>query len=206
MPSVKTELYFDTQKEKQMANTGADSNALQGKFIQVADLGIMTVPESYDPVNALSLLRENPPSNVRYVNLVIGDRTYGNPTRVLRPGERFWVRVHQIVDQNDTNTAEYLEYLASLNSYLPGIQGGAVVLQEKQDLLPSNLSFMLVDADDRLFVDHGNRNGEGPFVCELSYDVLAKGWKFLLKDKDFNYGMYDNELAIFSYCDPPNTE
>ena len=76
------------------------------KFGLLADLGIIVVPEDYKLVTEFAGM------------------DFSNPTRVLKPGDRLWVRAHKQTVGGMTTSEERLAFLKSIGSHLVGCRMG----------------------------------------------------------------------------------
>lgn len=145
------------------------------KFDLLVDLGVITVPADYVLVTEF------------------GGMNFSNPSRVLKPGERVWVRAHKQIVSGATTSEERLAFLATLNSYLVGAQGIELVYP-KRNQLPKGRWYASFDEKERL-----------PFDAERSHRVPEVRRDF---DDDFNRSLgyfgipwFVND-AVLSFCDP----
>ena len=145
------------------------------KFGLLADLGIITVPADYKPVTEFAGM------------------SFANPTRVLKPGDKLWVRAHKQIVDGTTTSEEHLAYLATLHSYLVGAQGIEIVEPYRRKL-PKGFWYTSFDVEERLPLD-------------VARDLRVPG---VLRDSfhDFGRGLGDFEVvwlgsdAVLSFCDP----
>lgn len=92
------------------------------KFALLKDLGIITVPYGYDQKTVL----DN-----------ITDAKLYNPTRILKPGDKFHVRVFQQVVDGMTTSEERMAFLVTQKVIYTGGQGMFLVFKEKRGQLPT---------------------------------------------------------------------
>ena len=149
------------------------------KFGLLADLGIVVVPDDY--VHEL-----------KFQGL-----DFSNPTRVLKPGDRLWVRAHKQVVSGTTTSEERLTFLASLNSHLTGAQGVRLVRGDKKawPKVPKGYWYASFDEKERLPLD-AERNHRVPEV-----DTRWSGGGFNLGYFEI---VWNDSSAILSFCDVPS--
>lgn len=149
------------------------------KFGLLADLGVVTVPADW--VNQSEFVGMEFPT----------------PSRVLKPGDRLWVRVHRQIVGGTTTSEERQAYLANLKSHLTGAPGVRLVRDDKKAWrqVPRGYWHASFDEKERLPID-AERNHRVPAVITR--------WS----DDDFNLGRFEgvwrDGLAFFSFCDPPS--
>lgn len=95
------------------------------------------------------------PENHVVVNEFAGGH-FPNPSRVLRPGDRFRVHIYQQVVETTTGE-EKLEFLDSLGSKYLGAQGARLVHYRLFRQLPNGLWFSSLDEPGRLWIDKKGR-------------------------------------------------
>lgn len=118
----------------------------ENKFEFTLDLGIMAVPAGYRHENCLALFHKEHP---RWFDEEISQRHFTQPTRVLKSGDKLWVRVvRQLVDK--TTYKERMAFLIRHKGILVGAQGAALVLEQKRSLLPVGPVYLSFDERDRL--------------------------------------------------------
>lgn len=161
-------------------------------FTLLADLGIITVPDNYDHTVALDRFLTENRRKFYHVNDNLTDANFPNPTRVLKPGDRFHVRAFkQIVDT--TTSTERLTFLATQKAIHTGPQGLSLVFEQKRDQLPKGKWYASFDQPDRLWQDaDGHRRVPG-------VSAHSDG------DFDFNLGHFErvwhDDSAILCFCD-----
>ena len=125
------------------------------KFVLLADLGIITVPEDYRHDTRLASFSfrvrhqddEFRPSP--FQNPAITDANFPNPSRILLPGDKLHVRVfRQVV--NLTTSSERMAFLETQKAVHVGVQGASLVLEQKRDTLPKGYSCCCFDKKKRL--------------------------------------------------------
>ncbi len=118
------------------------------KFELLVDLGVITMPEDHDPVRYLSAFREKHQEWCGF-NGKITDVNFSNPSRIIGPGDKLWVRAYRQVSRI-TWSRERLAFLCALRAYYTGAQGVAAVLEQKRHLLPKNFCYASLDIKDHL--------------------------------------------------------
>ncbi len=111
-----------------------------GKFALLADLGILTVPAGYDPATA----------SVRF------NANFSNPSRVLKPGDKFRVRVWKQIGSRTTTFLERMDFCRKqVGNCFTGAQGLSQVFDSMRDKLPKGFWYSSFDEVDRLPVVGG---------------------------------------------------
>ena len=131
-----------TQDERHAFMTGE-------KFSLLIDLGTITVPDDYVHANQLAMFRERSP-DLNLYNIQISDQNFSNPSRILKPGEKFRVRAFKHAAGLVSNE-ECLNFLVSRGAVHLGAQGASLVFDQKRPLLPkSDGGYTSLDVEDRL--------------------------------------------------------
>lgn len=127
--------------------------AQAGKFALFVDLGIITVPDDYDHATALKSFGKKNRKKFYYYNDAITDPNFPNPTRVLKPGDKFRVRAWKQVVGGTTTSEERMAFLATQKAIYTGAQGASLVWDQKRDQLPKGKWCVSFDEKDRLWTD-----------------------------------------------------
>jgi hypothetical protein len=117
-------------------------------FSLVADFGVITVPEGYDSLSALSLFDGSDDL-----------QKTGNSFIFMQGGDRFNVKAFtNTLDYPTTDLDSRLNFLKIQKGILLGEHGAVLVAQQKKDLLSVQgvHSYDSVDQHHRLYVDHNN--------------------------------------------------
>ena len=147
------------------------------KFGTLSDLGIITAPPDFVPVSEFE------------------GGSFPNPSWVIRPGQRIWVRAHNQVVSGTTTSEERLAFLASLESYLPSAQGASLILEQKPELLPGRQWYGFFDKREHLWEDVESRDFRVP-------GILVGGGSFL-PDLGFFKRPWNGFYSFLSFCDEP---
>ena len=123
------------------------------KFALLVDLGIITVPADYDHATCLSLFRKKNSKKFYYDDKDITDAHFPNPSRILKPGDKLWVRAFGQIVPGSTSSEERIAFLATQNAVHTGAQGLAQVFEQKRDLLPKGKGYCSFDEKDLLWQD-----------------------------------------------------
>lgn len=145
------------------------------KFGLLADLGIITVPTDY-----------------KLVTEFVGG-SFPNPTRVLKPGNRLWVRAHKQIVDGVTTSEERMAFLKTLNSHLVGVQGIELV-EPKRRQLPKSYWYASFDEKERLWFDAGRYHRVPGVLRYFSYGFSRGLGRF---ERPWRGGS-----AVLSFCDP----
>src|SRR5207244_1674639 len=81
------------------------------KFAELADLGIITVPDDYDHATQLDKFMKANRKKFYDVNKNITDANFPNPSRVLKPGDKLRVRVFEQIVGGTTTSDECMKFL-----------------------------------------------------------------------------------------------
>lgn len=126
-------------------------NALQrvfdGEFALMMDLGIITVPEAYDHPTQLATFMEKNRKKFYGCPDSFNDANFPNPTRILKPGDKLWVRVFKQIVPGTTSSAERMAFLNKQKACYPGAQGLSLVLEQRADRLPKYGWYQSFDGD-----------------------------------------------------------
>lgn len=125
------------------------------KFGVFADLGIIEVPADYNHSTYLEQFRQRNRTAFRGYNHKIKDANFPNPSRVLKAGEKFSVKLFVRVGHGTTLADDHIDFLDKNGAVYTGAQGSGIVFEQKRDLLPKGRSCMSFDRPDRLFADDG---------------------------------------------------
>ncbi len=143
------------------------------KFALLVGLGIITVPPEYVHGDRLRTFVERGRSMFSSYDNGITDENFPNPTRILMPGDRLFVRAFVQVVEGLTSSEERLAFLATQSAIHTGAQGLSLVFDQGRDLLPKGKRYASFDRADRLWAKsedhhmlpwmHCCRNGEFEF-------------------------------------------
>ena len=128
---------------------------LAEKFALLVDLGIITVPDDYVHKEWLTKFDKQNRKKFYYYNDEITDANFGNPTRVLKPGDKLRVRAFKQVVGGTTTSEERTAFLATQKAIYTGAQGASLVFDQKRDQLPKGKWYVSFDEPDRLWKDAG---------------------------------------------------
>jgi hypothetical protein len=126
---------------------------LSDKFQFFVDLGIITVPEYYQHGTFLKIFTQRYRQKFKWFNQDFLDENYPNPSHVLTPGERLWVRIYRQVAA-ETTSEERLTFLRRRQALLTGAQGLAVLydhIVSNGGSLPEGYRHFSYDVESRLF-------------------------------------------------------
>lgn len=165
------------------------------KFALLVDLGVITVPDDYVHGKQLSSLNQK---EFYYFNELIADDNFPNPTRILKPGDKLWVRAFKQKVSGITTSEERMDFLAKQKAIYTGAQGASLVYQQKRDLLIKGYFYCSFDKKENLFED-SDGNHRVPYV-----DADSRG--------DFEFGLgrfervWNDGSCLLCFCDLPVTE
>lgn len=180
---------------EKLAPKPSPSVAQQAKFAEFLDLGVIVVPDDYNPATWLASSREQYGDRLYYYNDAITDANFSNPSRTLKVGDRLRVRAHKQIVRGSTTSEERLAYLKSLpGNQLVGAQGAVFVLREKRDQLPKGKWYASFDEKERLPLVGGYHGVPGVHAYS---------------DGDFRFGLggfegdWGDDFCLLSFCDEP---
>lgn len=136
------------------------------KFSLLRDLGIITVPEDYVHSTRLGRFMEENRKKLYGVNDNTTDANFPNPTRILKPGDKLWVRAYQQIVPGTTTSEERMAFLATQKAVHTGAQGASLVFEQKRDQLPKGKWYASFDEVDRLWKDAGGRHRVPHVFCD----------------------------------------
>ena len=125
---------------------------IKEKFELFADLGVLTVPNDYVHGKQLDGMNRE---EFYFFNESITDANFPNPTRILKPGDKFSVQVFKQTVSGITTSEERMQFLTSQKAVNTGAQGASLVYFQKRDLLPKGYWYCSFDEKDHLFEDAG---------------------------------------------------
>ena len=163
------------------------------KFGLLVDLGILTVPDNYVQGKQLGSMNRK---DFIYFDSDITDKNFSNPTRVLKPGDKFHVLAYKQIVPGETTSEERMEFLAKQKAVLTGAQGASLVYQQKRNLLPKGFWYCSFDEKKRLWKDAGGGR-RVPYVRAFSDG-----------DFEFNLGYFERPWnahngVLLCFCDVP---
>jgi hypothetical protein len=162
------------------------------RFELLIDFGIITVPENYVHGEELSSLNRD---KFYYFNEAITNTNFSNPTRILKPGDKLWVRAFKQIIPGTTTSEERMKFLATQNAIHTGAQGASLVWKQKRDLLPKGYWYCSFDEKERLWKD---ADGYHRVPCVGAYS-----------DGDFRFdlGRFEDDwrdvYCLLCFCDVP---
>ncbi|MEI6580932.1 MAG: hypothetical protein WCO07_02025 [bacterium] len=178
------------QIEKSVIDVLVENSIVDKRFKLFADLGVITVPENYVHGEQLGSLNQD---EFYYFNDAITDANFPNPSRVLKPGDKLWVRAFKQVVPGDTSSEDRMGFLKKLNAVFTGAQGASLVYQQKRSQLPKGFWYCSFDEKERLWKDSGGSH-RVPSVGAVS------GGGFVFRLGDFA-GPWDGSYVILCFCD-----
>lgn len=162
------------------------------KFALLADFGIITVPDDYVHGKELGSLNQK---DFYYFSPDIKDKNFPNPSHILKPGDKLWVRAFKQISSGNTTSVGRMEFLSKQNAIHTGAQGASLVYKQKRTRLPKGYAFCSFDEKECLWEDADGRYR----VPSVRTD----------SDGEFKFGLGDFELgwgpdgAVLLFCDVP---
>ena len=169
------------------------------KFGLLADLGIITVPADYVHSTQLASFKAKHQGGRKksfaYFNDEATDGNYMNPSRILMPGDKLWVRAHKQVVSGTTTSDERMAFLATLNSHHVGAQGASLVFDQKREQLPKGYWYASMDVKEYLWKDAVGYHRVPVVSADSNGD-------FHFHLGSFGHPWYGSD-AVLSFCDVP---
>jgi hypothetical protein len=162
------------------------------KFALLADLGIITVPDDYVHGKELGSLDQK---DFYYFNTDIKDKNFPNPSRILKPGDKFWVRAFKQTSFGNTTSVERMEFLAKQNAIHTGAQGASLVYKQKRSVLPKDYWYCSFDEKERLWKDADGDHGVPSVYAHSDGDFRFPLGRF--------EGVWGSDIAVLCVCDVP---
>ena len=135
------------------------------KFALLVDLGIITVPDDYAHEKRLTTFREQNHKKFFYYDKAITDAKFPNPTRILKPGNKFCVRAFKQVVGGTTTSEERMAFLATQKAVHTSAQGVSLVFDQKRDQLPKGKRYASFDEKDHLWTDADDHHRVPDVYC-----------------------------------------
>lgn len=139
-------------------NVVLSKNVQVENFALLIDLGIVTVPEGYVHRTRLGTFGKQNRKRFYYYDEKVSDENFSSPTRILRPGDRFHVRVFEQTVGGTTSSDERMAFLSVQNTVRVGAQGLSLVFEQKQHQLQKDKWYASFDEKRRLFIDQSGFN------------------------------------------------
>ena len=162
------------------------------KFALLADLGVITVPDDYVHGKELGSLNQK---DFYYFNTDIKDKNFPNPSRILKPGDKLWVRAFKQTSSGNTTSVERMEFLAKQNAIHTGAQGVSLVYKQKRNELTKGYWYCSFDEKDHLWKDADGRHRVPRVVADSAGD-----FRFDLGYFEYGWG---SDSAVLCFCDVP---
>lgn len=168
------------------------SSVIEGKFALIADLGVITVPDDYVHGKELSSLNRK---KFLFFNPGITDEHFPNPSCILKPGKKLWVRAFKQNSLGTTTSVERMEFLSMQNAIYTGAQGVSLVYKQKRSLLPKGRYYCSFDEKDCLFKNVKD-NHCVPGLIPLSNG----GFKFIMSTFEIDW---DPDYVVLCFNEVP---
>ncbi|MFA6056208.1 MAG: hypothetical protein WC769_12635 [Thermodesulfovibrionales bacterium] len=178
---------------KGLLNLIQDCSTADKRFELLVDLGIVTVPDDYVHEKQLKMFKGKNGEKFYYYNDDITDKHFSNPTRILKPGDKLWLRTFKQIAPGSTTSEDRMKFLASKKAIHVGAQGASLVFDQKRNQLPKGYWYCSFDEKDRLWKDADGRRR----VPVVDADT----------DGDFRFDLGDFERAwaghsvLLCFCD-----
>lgn len=156
----------------------------------IVDLGIITVPTNYEHSTCLARFAKSNGWQFKVYHSDIKDENFQEPSYVLEPGDRLWVRAFKTAKTHE----ECMDFLTSQNAVFPSAQGAALLWEQKGDQLPKGWGYFSCDKEERLF-------SAGAWHKALRIDVYSDD-NIHFHLRDVGRGRHESD-AILCICRVP---
>ena len=136
---------------------------MKEKFVLFKDLGIIIVPDGYVHGTRLDSFRKKNWKRFYYYNENIMDANFPNPSRILKSGDKLWIRAFKQIVFGTTTSEERMAFLATRKAVFTSAQGASLILEQKRDQLPRGFYYVSFDKKKRLWKDADGYHGT-PYV------------------------------------------
>jgi len=161
-------------------------------FTLLIDLGIITVPENYEHANRLMTFGKQNSHKFYHYDENITDKNFPNPTRILKFGDKFYVRAFKPVsDQRTPTSEECMAFLVTQKAIYTGVQGMSLVFEQKCNRLLKGKWYISFDEKERLWTDTCGKY-KLPYMNIRSGDVF----QFHLADFENLWGVNSGFLCF----------
>jgi|SRR3989338_5701178 len=128
------------------------------KFTLLADLGTITVPNSYSAMTRLKKFREKYYGNIlpdedNLTNFLRGIKRFPNPSHAIKRGDKLRVRAFRQVVGGETTSKERMAFLDTKKAIYIGSQGLMIVFEQKRKILPKDFRYISFDKKRYLLID-----------------------------------------------------
>jgi len=128
------------------------------KFTLLADLGTITVPNSYSAMTRLKKFREKYYGNIlpdenNLINFLRGIKRFPNPSHAIKRGDKLRVRAFRQVVGGETTAKERMAFLDTKKAIYIGSPGLVIVFEQKRKILPKDFQYISFDRERYLLID-----------------------------------------------------
>ena len=124
------------------------------KFAFFEDIGVITVPADYDHKKQLDSFMQKNRKKFYDVNEDITDANFLNPSRILKPGDKFAVTAFKQIVRGTTTSKERMDFLCKQpGNVLVGPQGNSLVFEQLRDKLPKGFWYVAFDEEENCWKD-----------------------------------------------------
>jgi len=154
----------------------------------------LVVPADYQHDGYLGRLRKDHDRDLTYFHSAMTDKNYSRPTRIIKPGERFLIKLVAVLRQVSSEECQrvYREHVA----YYTGAQGAGLLYQHKRGELPVGKFTLSFDEEERLPVVVGYHSV--PDVYRHSAEHFELGLGSIEKP-------WHDDFVLALFCDLPPT-
>jgi len=164
------------------------------KYGMFWDFGIITVPVDFRHATCLGKIREECGRKFNFFHGDITDEKCSHPTRTLKFGDKFHVRIFRQSINATGTMEERMQFLAAQRVVYTGVQGLALIIEHWYDQLPNGYRYNSLDREEAL-----PHLGDYPMVPYLR--VLPKGIYEFCFNHFHRVWRDDNCLVCFYECE-----
>ncbi len=142
------------------------------KFALLIDLGLIKVPKGFKSRSCLKDFRNRKINRDRItlISSYLDDAYFYRPSKILRPGQIFRVRVFAPVVSEPSSSEERMNFLTNEGAIFTGAQGAALVIEQKYDELPRRKLYASFDRPSRLWRQYPSSDRQVPILTLQTCD------------------------------------
>ncbi|MEK7551873.1 MAG: hypothetical protein AAB534_00470 [Patescibacteria group bacterium] len=149
----------------------------------------VVVPRDYDHKTYLAAVRGHVVGRIHYWNRNISDRNFRTVTTRLIPGQRFTVKVFQVV--GEVKAIDCSSLMVREGAVMVGAQGAALALEQARDQLPMNRWLLSLDEESSLWLDGNSR-----MVPVLRHEPVAQ----MTFDLAYFRDRWGDKVCLLCFC------
>ena len=162
---------------------------ITSNFTLLKDLGIIETPKDYVHKECLNLFMKKNQKKFNFFDNRITDEKFPNPTKILKPGEKFYVQAFRSVKFGTTSCSECITFINIQKAVYLGARGISLVFEQKRNLLEIGYSYHSLEENKEIL--SSDSYAKLPCLCYYS-----NGFSFYLSNLDGNFSSM--EFLVFT--------